>query len=141
MCVYLHVWLCGVCGVHLCVMCVLAWRGTRNSCELSPQCDQMVNQYFFGGKVSLVLGFQKSPDFIKDAICVSNFYFPWWGFWVNFKWGERWERHRKSPVALFSGVSQGKETGESERRPWGAAGVLWGCLCSSCVIAPVTQPV
>lgn len=24
------------------------------------------------------LGVQNSPDFIKDGICVSNFYFPFW---------------------------------------------------------------
>ena len=30
------------------------------------------------------LGFQKFPDFIKDGICVSNFYIPFW-FLVDFQ--------------------------------------------------------
>ena len=72
--------------------------------------------------MGLVLGFQKSPDFIKDGICVSNFYFPCLSFGVIFQGRERWEQHRKSLVALLSSISQSKETGKGEWRPRGRCG-------------------
>lgn len=69
---------CGVCGVHLCVMCVLGWGRTGNSCERPRQCDQMVNQYFWGGEWVWFWGFRSLLTLSKMEFVFLIFIFLVW---------------------------------------------------------------